>query len=341
MFRGRTADRTPTLGGWITCPQHICDLVDIDLDTYWQDPEAHSIRAYERLDVDGLLGNFVPKSRSDFRLVNIDKTESYPSLDEALDEVDRMPDPQRIEDQFDLQQNFETFKRDWLDVQAQCGEMLWMPAQWGIGARAMWYKQFGYENFFYMVAAHTDRARRLMEIGAAHGYCRARVLSQAIDEGLFPPAVLIGEDICAQNGPMVSPAFLEKYFAPHLRRGLAPLLEVGCRPVWHSDGDYRPIMDMLIDCGVRGFQGFQPECGMTIEYVASRRTREGDPLLIFGPIAVTTELPVLDAEAVRRRVRHAIEVCRGQADLVLFHGNTINPDVPLENVIAMYEAVRD
>jgi len=99
----------------------------------------------------------------------------------------------------------------------------------------------------------------------------------------------------------------------------------------------RPILDMLIDCGVQGLQGFQPECGMTIEYVAGRRTRTGKPLLIFGPLAVTTELPVCTPAQVRRKVRHAIDVCRGQADLVLFTSNTINPDIPLENIRAMCE----
>ncbi len=32
---------------------------------------------------------------------------------------------------------------------------------------------------------------------------------------------------------------------------------------------------------------------MTLEYLAGKRTREGGPLLVFGPLAVTTELPVL------------------------------------------------
>ena len=34
------------------------------------------------------------------------------------------------------------------------------------------------------------------------------------------------------------------------------------------------------------------------------------------------------------------EHCRGRADLVLFTSNTINPDVPLENIRAMHEAVQ-
>jgi len=99
------------------------------------------------------------------------------------------------------------------------------------------------------------------------------------------------------------------------------------------------MTDMLIEAGVQGFQGFQPECGMTLEMIVERRTRDGEPLLVFGPLAVTTELPFCTPQQIERRVRHAVEVCRGRASLVVFTSNTINPDVPLENILAMYEAI--
>jgi hypothetical protein len=80
---------------------------------------------------------------------------------------------------------------------------------------------------------------------------------------------------------------------------------------------------------------------MNIDFVASKRTREGNPLLIYGPLAVTTELPVCTPLEIRKKVRHAIDVCKGNADLVFFTSNTINPDIPLENLIAMYEAIQE
>ena len=73
--------------------------------------------------------------------------------------------------------------------------------------------------------------------------------------------------------------------------------------------------------------------------MVQRRTREGEPLIIFGPLAVTTELPVWTPRQVFAAVEQAVEICRGRARLVLFTANTINPDIPLENVLAMYEAV--
>jgi hypothetical protein len=79
---------------------------------------------------------------------------------------------------------------------------------------------------------------------------------------------------------------------------------------------------------------------MQLEEIVERRTRDGDPLLIFGPLAVTTELPVCTPDEIRGKVRDAIETCRGRASLVLFTSNTINPDVPLENIVAMHEPVQ-
>ena len=224
-------------------------------------------------------------------------------------------------------------------MQERCGDMVWMPAPWSAGANITWYSQFGYENFFLIIGLYPDRARKLLEVGGAQGRCQSRLVARAVQEGLYPHAVLFGQDICTQRGPMISVDFMEQHYAPQLRYGLEPLLEVGCRPVWHCDGDVRLLLDMLIDSGVQGLQGFQPECGMLLEEIVQRRTRDGEPLVIFGPLAVTTELPVCTPEEIQSKVRHAVEVCKGNASLVLFTSNTINPDVPLANIRAMYEAV--
>jgi hypothetical protein len=81
---------------------------------------------------------------------------------------------------------------------------------------------------------------------AVQVYLRNKVLARAILQGLYPRAVLFGEDICNQRGLMVSPEFLERYYLPRLAYSLQPLLDVDCRPVWHSDGNILPVVDMLI-----------------------------------------------------------------------------------------------
>ena len=345
VFALRPPDRTPVLGGWIACPDHLAALAEVDLEGYWADPTEMSLRAYRRLSNDGLIGIFVPRHRDDYRCVDHDTysaADRGQSVAQALADIEAMPSPEQLEAAFDFEAAYAPFRQGLVDMQTQCGDLVWMPAQWGAGARISWDGQFGYENFFHLLGAHLNHAKKLMEVGGAQGRSHSRLVARAVEEGLYPRAVLLGEDICTQRGPMVSPDFMENYYFPQLTYGLEPLLRVGCKPLWHCDGDVRPLFDMLIEAGVQGFQGFQPECGLTIDTRARLRTREGDPVVIFGPLAVTTELPVLSPAEVRARVHHAIRVCRETgAGLCLFTGNTLCPDVPLANIGAMCEAVRE
>jgi hypothetical protein len=341
-FTLRETDKTPILGGWIACPEHMMEIAEATKDEFWADPYGVSIRAYDRLDTDGLIGIFVPRNSEDFRCVDHNSyihADFGLSIEDAIARIDAMPTPEEIEGKFDLDSAYQGFRNSMLDMQKRCGDMLWMPAQWGAGAKVSWYGDFGYENFFVIVGLYPERAQKLMEVGGANGRCMCRIIARGVQEGIYPHAVLLGEDICSQRGPMISTKFMEKYYAPQLKYGLEPLLEVGCRPVWHCDGDVRPMLDFLIDSGVQGLQGFQPECGMIIDELVERRTKYGEPLVIFGPLAVTTELPKCTPEEITQKVHHAIEVCKGKASLIMFTGNTINPDVPLENIRAMYQAL--
>jgi len=342
-FTLQKTDRTPILGGWIACSEYIMKIAEATSDEYWSDPVGVSICAYDRLGTDGVIGIFVPRNRDDFRCVDHNSyahAVSGLSLDDAVARIDAMPSPEEIVGKFDLDSAYNNFRNSMISMQEKCKDMLWMPAQWGGGAKVSWYGDFGYENFFYIVGLYPDRARKLMEVGGAYGRCQCQVVARAVKEGIYPHAVLLGEDICSQKGPMVSTNFLEKYYAPQLKYGLEPLLDVGCRPVWHCDGDVRLMLDFLIDSGVKGLQGFQPECGMILDELVERKTKDGEPLVIFGPLAVTTELPVCTPDEIIKKVHHAIEVCKDKASLIMFTANTINPDVPLENILAMYQALR-
>jgi len=140
---------------------------------------------------------------------------------------------------------------------------------------------------------------------------------------------------------MISPAFLEREYWPLVEYAVEPVLAAGARLVWHCDGDVRPLIPSILRAGFGGLQGFQRECGMDLEWIVDLRARTGDPLLIFGPVSVTTTLPHGTPDDLRAEVNRAMQLCRGRASLVFFTSNTINPDVPLENLLAYYGAVRE
>jgi uroporphyrinogen-III decarboxylase len=80
---------------------------------------------------------------------------------------------------------------------------------------------------------------------------------------------------------------------------------------------------------------------MDLEWIVDRRSRDGEPLLIFGPLSVTGTLPYGTVQDIKNEVSRAMELCRDRASLVFFTSNTITPDVPVDNIRAYWQAVLD
>ena len=132
VFAGDEPDRTPILGGWIACPEHLCALANASLREYWQDPTEISIQAYETLGSDGLISVFVPRDETDYRCVD---ASSYAhavtdlSIEECLERIDQMPAAEKVEAEFDFAGQYESFRADLVSMQSRCGDMMWVPPQ--------------------------------------------------------------------------------------------------------------------------------------------------------------------------------------------------------------------
>ncbi len=334
-------DRPPILGGWLAAPNHIQTLTGCSEDDYWSDPFHWGLEAERVLGSDGVVTIFEPLARGSYRCVDgqtLEMRAAY-TVDAVLDEIRSMPEPDEVEDQFDEELAYAEFVADFKAKQAQCGDILWCLADWRMIPKALWYHEFGYEGALTTLALYPDVYRKLIQVSAVRGRQRAMLHARAIREGIHPRAILTGEDLCSQQGPMVSPDFLQREYFHLLEYALEPLVEAGAKIVWHCDGDYRPLLDDVMACGIGGLQGFQRECGMDLTWIVERRTRSGDPLWIFGPMTVTTTLRFGTPADVRDNVTWAMDLCRDKASLVFFTSNTINPDVPLENVQAYWRAV--
>ena len=331
------------MGGWLAAPEYIQALTGCSEDAYWSDPFHWGLEAERVLGSDGVVTIFQPITRGAYRCVDgrVLEARAAHTVESVLDYIDKMPDPDEVKATFDEETAYAEFLAEFRDTQARCGDILWCPADWGMIPKALWYHDFGYESALTTLALHPDRYRKLILVSAEQGRQKAGLRARAIREGIHPRAILTGEDICSQRGPMVSPDYLRREYFHLVEYAFEPLLEVGAKIVWHCDGDYRALLDDVLACGVGGLQGFQPECGMDLEWIVDRRTRDGDPLIIFGPLSVTTTLPHGTPDDVRADVRRAMDLCRDKASLAFFTSNTITPDIPLENVRAYWQAVQE
>ena len=106
---------------------------------------------------------------------------------------------------------------------------------------------------------------------------------------------------------------------------------------FHSDGKLTDLVDDLIDVGFTVINPIQPECMDPAEI----KQRYGDRITLHGGISLQRTLPFGSVADVRNEVETLIRECGYNGGLVAMPSNVIQPDTPVENVIACFQTARD
>jgi len=260
------------------------------------------------------------------------------SPEEVRDLIDAMPDPDILERDFDVEAAAERYARGIMKLRDMArGEMLFIS---GFGQADFMggYNRWGYVNYLSALALYPEYLDRYYAYSAEQGRLTNIAIAHAIEKYGLAHFVYSGQDICFNDGPICSVETLDKIYFPHLARAVEPLHEAGIKVIWHCDGNILPILDQLIEVvGVAGFQGFQEETGCTLERIAARWTRDGEKLILWGSISVTTTLPFGTVEDVKRDVERCFKVAAPGGGFGLAPTSSILPETPLKNILAMYQ----
>lgn len=342
-------DRVPMLGGFIAHAEALRRLSGLDP---FLEPRRAAVEAARALQVDLIIQIVTPKSVEASTemgggresLFSRQSRSAYESPEQVRDYALGLPEPAEVRRQFDAEAYRNDILADWEQCQRDGGEdMLILPYAKARDCPFMYYSEFGYENYYEAMALYPEAMFRLFEVAAEHSRCINETFVRVVGESDLPPVVYIGQDICDNAGPMVSPALLDEIYFPHLAYCLEPLNEAGVKKVWHSDGNINPIIERLLACGINGFQGLQEDTYLPerqrvrLEGLAERCDRWGDPLILYGSISVRDVLPHGTVEDVKREVERCLHACRGRSGFFLAPTSTVGPDVPYENIVAMYE----
>ena len=161
-----------------------------------------------------------------------------------------------------------------------------------------------------------------------------RVLQAA--EGLID-IVYCGEDLGSQIDLLISPQTWERILAPYFQEFWDMVHRHGARVMLHSCGSVRRLIPHLIEMGLDILQVVQTSAaGMDLPEL---RAEFGHRLSLCGSMDVQTTLPYGSVEDIYREVEIR-EALFPDGGLILGPTHTIEPDTPLENVLAMYSAAR-
>lgn len=151
--------------------------------------------------------------------------------------------------------------------------------------------------------------------------------------GLQETGVWIYDDMAHNRGPMFRPASFEKIFLPIYRRMIRAYKDAGARYVFlHSDGDIRPILDMLVDAGIDGINPLERRANMDPTTIRKQHPR----LVLTGGMCNTDTLIHGPADRIYREAQELIDMGRDGGVVIGTH--SVSPEIPLEH-FALYDHV--
>jgi uroporphyrinogen decarboxylase len=97
------------------------------------------------------------------------------------------------------------------------------------------------------------------------------------------------------------------------------------------------MIPLIIEAGFTVLNPVQPEC-MDPALVKSKF---GDRLAFWGTVGVQQTMPFGTPEQIKDEVKHRIETVGRGGGFVISPAQTLYSDVPLENVMAFFQAVEE
>ncbi len=195
----------------------------------------------------------------------------------------------------------------------------------------------GFEDWFVDLAADPTLACALFDavLEVNLGACSAilREVGQQVD-------VVVGsDDLGLQGGLMIAPETYRSLLKPRHAKYFRLMHDMSpAKVLFHSCGSVVDILDDLIGMGVEVLNPVQVSAaGMD---PPALKKRFGSRLSFWGGVDTQRVLPFGSVDEVRAEVERRVETLGRDGGYVLGAVHNIQPDVPAQNVLAMYEHAR-
>ena len=193
----------------------------------------------------------------------------------------------------------------------------------------------GYDGWLMDLASDPAFAAALMDRVLEIWLAEAETTILAVNG--HADVVVYADDIAFQDRPMVSPGMYRALIRPRQKRVFDLMKRSGLKVFYHSCGNVWPLIGDLVDMGVDVLNPVQVSAGEMGDTAALKRTW-GEELTFWGGIDTQHVLPRGTPEEVRREVWRRLDDLAGGGGCVLAGVHDIQPEVPPENICAMFEA---
>ena len=193
----------------------------------------------------------------------------------------------------------------------------------------------GVEQWMADLAADPEFAHALLrKVSDLQRAAAVGLLEECGDE---VDVLITGDDLGSQDAPLISPRMYRSMIKPYHAEIMSAIKQrTQAKIFYHSDGNIFPLIGDLIDIGVDLLNPVQVSAGQMGD-TARLKKMYGEHLSFCGAIDSQEVLPYGTPDDVRREVRRRIADLAPGGGYILASVHCIQPDVPPENVIAMFD----
>ncbi len=150
--------------------------------------------------------------------------------------------------------------------------------------------------------------------------------------------IFVRNDFGSQTGPLLGIEHFERFISPCIRRIVGAAHRYDIRVLFHSSGGIRPLLPSLLATGIDALHALQPDCaGM---HPTAIKEEFGHRVVLSGGIDARGVLLHGSPPEVRRSVLETLDtLAAGGGYLAAPSVDAITADVPIANVLAMYDAI--
>ncbi len=198
----------------------------------------------------------------------------------------------------------------------------------------------GYDKLFMDFALNPALAHALLDCISERINAMYANYMKAVSA--YVQVVVITDDQGTQNSLMISPAMFRQFIKPRLAAQIGTIKQTapGVKVLMHCDGAILPIIEDLIEIGVDILNPIQTVV-KGLEDTQALKARFGDRVTFHGAMDVQQVLPNATPEGVRQEVQRRIADLGNQGGYILAPCHNIGADIPPENVVALFDAVKE
>lgn len=149
--------------------------------------------------------------------------------------------------------------------------------------------------------------------------------------------VLCGDDFGTQRAPLISGETFDRLYAAKKAALFDLVHSYGAKVTHHCCGSSRMLIPRFIECGMDALQTIQPQAAGMDPYDLKREFV--GRIVLHGGVDVQGGLQRSTPDEVEREIHHLIDEVGKGGGYILGPCHNIQPDTPLENVLAIYRAV--